>query len=191
MAGRPLSAEQGRTLVEAVRDVFRARGWEGASIADLAAATGLSRATLYHHFPNGKADMAAAALADVEERLENEILEPLRQRGTPPRARIEAMCAVLDAYYRGGELCCLLGAFTWNADGHGLGTRVAAAFTAWIDALDLVARDGCLPRPRERALAAVSAVQGGLVLATALQDHGPFRLALGSVRELFGTPEPD
>ena len=42
--------------------VFRQYGYEGATLARLSAATGLRKASLYHHFPKGKEKMAAAVL---------------------------------------------------------------------------------------------------------------------------------
>lgn len=183
MAGRKLPEDRSEAMVCALRDVFRAKGWDGASLSDLAAAAGLSRASLYHHFPNGKADMAAAALADVEARMAAEILAPLGDRSRSPRARVEAMAAVLDDYYRGGELGCLLGAFAWGARDHGLATRVAAALDSWVAALAAVGVEaGLAPETARRwALSGVSAIQGGLVMAQALGSPEPLRLALSDL----------
>ena len=49
-------------LLNALSDVFRKRGYEGATLAELAAAANLGRASLYHHFPGGKAEMARQVL---------------------------------------------------------------------------------------------------------------------------------
>lgn len=191
MTDRPRPRHSRSDLVEALRDVFRARGWDGASLSDLAAATGLNRATLYHHFPNGKADMAAAALGDVETRLEAEMLAPLRGPGTPAE-RLDGMVRTLDAYYRGGDLGCLLGALSRGAAEHGLGERVAAAFAAWTDTLCDLARASGLSEERARAnaVAVVAALQGALVLAAATRSSEPFDLALARLPELLFAPEP-
>jgi len=45
-------------LLRQLGQVFRERGYEGATLTQLAAATGLGKASLYHHFPGGKAEMA-------------------------------------------------------------------------------------------------------------------------------------
>lgn len=173
-------------LIAALRDVFRARGWDGASLADLAAATGLSRATLYHHFPNGKADMAAAALADVETRLSQQVLVSLRGPGSPD-AKLHRMCKTVDVYYRQGELGCLLGVLTQGRQAHGLGDRVADAFAAWIDALRDVAIDtGLGPRrAADNALAVIISIQGSLVLASAMGSPAPFKTMLERLPDLL------
>lgn len=167
-------------MVTALRDVFRARGWDGASLSDLSAATGLSRASLYHHFPNGKADMAAAALDDVERRLANELLAPLRAAGAPEE-RLATEVELLRGYYRNGDLGCLLGALALGRGEHGLGGRVTAAFESWIAELARLAEERGVEAPaaRRNALTVVAALQGALVLSAADPDHEAFDAVLG------------
>jgi len=45
-------------LICKLTDVFRNVGYDGASLAVLADATGLKKASLYHRFPGGKEQMA-------------------------------------------------------------------------------------------------------------------------------------
>jgi len=47
--------------------VFRSRGYEGASLKELAEATGLKKASLYYRFPNGKQEMAEAVLNHIDD----------------------------------------------------------------------------------------------------------------------------
>ena len=46
------------TLHNQLAAVFIERGYDGATLAHLSRATGLSKASLYHHFPDGKPEMA-------------------------------------------------------------------------------------------------------------------------------------
>ncbi len=50
-------------LITILDDVFRRRGYEGATLSVLSRACGLGKASLYHHFPGGKDEMAARAAA--------------------------------------------------------------------------------------------------------------------------------
>ena len=59
MAHPALAKEE---VVARLMKVFRREGYEGASLSRLSEATGLGRSSLYHHFPRGKEDMAAAVL---------------------------------------------------------------------------------------------------------------------------------
>ena len=187
-----MAAKRSRAdLTIALRDVFRERGWDGASLSDLSAATGLNRASLYHHFPRGKADMAAAALADVEARLQQEMLAPLAGSGSP-RERLAGMEAALSAFFHGGEIGCLLGALSKGQTEHGLGPRVADAFEAWVAALQTLAcEEGIAPaRARQNALAVVVAVEGALVVATATGAPEAFVETLRRLPELLFAPAP-
>src|SRR5262245_55204338 len=59
-------------LLPPLAEVFRRHGYEGATLSELARVTGLGKASLYHHFPGGKSEMAEAlaryAIADLDER---------------------------------------------------------------------------------------------------------------------------
>ncbi|GAY11436.1 helix-turn-helix domain-containing protein [Pseudonocardia sp. N23] len=77
---RPPSIEEGK-LIDVLVSVFRDKGFDGTAIADLAAATGLQGASLYHRFPDGKEEMADAS----------------RRAGRPPEA---ASRAANDAFVR-------------------------------------------------------------------------------------------
>ncbi|MEC7259688.1 MAG: helix-turn-helix domain-containing protein, partial [Pseudomonadota bacterium] len=47
-------------LIHAASDLFRRRGYAGVGIAEILNAAGAPKGSLYHHFPNGKADLALA-----------------------------------------------------------------------------------------------------------------------------------
>src|SRR3954454_5676749 len=49
-------------LIAILDDVFRRRGYEGATLSELSRACNLGKASLYHHFPGGKEEMATVLL---------------------------------------------------------------------------------------------------------------------------------
>jgi TetR/AcrR family transcriptional repressor of lmrAB and yxaGH operons len=55
-------------LVWTAAKLFQEKGFDGVGLNEILAAAGLPKGSLYHHFPNGKKDLAleAAALADRE-----------------------------------------------------------------------------------------------------------------------------
>ena len=53
--GRPVSKEKQNALLEAAIAEFQKHGYEGASIDAIAAAAGISKRTLYNHFPSKEA----------------------------------------------------------------------------------------------------------------------------------------
>ena len=51
------------TLIRSLLNIFREYGYEGASLSKISERTGLGKASLYHHFPNGKQQMAQEVLS--------------------------------------------------------------------------------------------------------------------------------
>jgi AcrR family transcriptional regulator len=64
-------------VLRALGEVFRAHGYEGASLTLITEATGLGKGSLYHLFPGGKEQMAAEVLADIDGWFELNIYAPL------------------------------------------------------------------------------------------------------------------
>ena len=48
-------------LIQTATRLFRQRGYEGAGLSEILAEAGVPKGSLYHHFPDGKADLACAA----------------------------------------------------------------------------------------------------------------------------------
>ncbi len=64
------------SLAESLFDVFRSRGYEGATLSLLSEVTGLKKSSLYHRFPAGKDDMVKAVVLYVSSQLHTHIIEP-------------------------------------------------------------------------------------------------------------------
>src|SRR5262249_54431585 len=93
-------------VLERLLNKFRERGYEGASLAGLSAATGVMKSSLYHHFPGGKVDMAEQVLAYLEARLVADVYSPLGSSQSPAK-KLGAMLDAIDAFYEGGRKACL------------------------------------------------------------------------------------
>ncbi|MFC4669288.1 TetR/AcrR family transcriptional regulator [Seohaeicola nanhaiensis] len=59
MTDRPLSTKE--RLIRSASELFRQRGYSGVGVAEILDAAKAPKGSLYHHFPNGKADLAQAA----------------------------------------------------------------------------------------------------------------------------------
>ncbi len=82
----PASASRDAIVVQ-LFELFRRGGFDGVSLSDISTATGLGRSSLYHHFPGGKSDMAAAVLELAGGWLDKAVIAPLEESGSR-RARI-------------------------------------------------------------------------------------------------------
>ncbi|SME93462.1 transcriptional regulator, TetR family [Tistlia consotensis] len=181
-------AERSDTL-PALAEVFREHGYEGASLTLIGEATGLGKGSLYHFFPGGKQEMAAAVLAEIDGWFEREIFAPLRS-AQPPAAGIAAMFDGVEAYFRSGRRVCLVGAFALGDARDRFAEPVRGYFSRWIKALaTALTREGHeVAEARRLAEGAVAGIQGAIVLARALDDPRVFARCLDALRDALGGP---
>ena len=159
-------------------EIFRELGYEGATLSRITERTGIGKGSLYHFFPGGKEEMAAAVLLEVDRWFEDFIYEPLRR--DEPSVAIEAMWRGVDDYFRSGGRICLVGAFALDETRERFSAAIGNYFIRWVGALrSALMRAGC---PEEEALAlaeeAVAGIQGALVLSRALDNTAVFTRSL-------------
>jgi TetR/AcrR family transcriptional repressor of lmrAB and yxaGH operons len=129
----PLSSRS--DMLDRLMDLFREKGFDGASVSDISEATGLGKSSLYHHFPDGKEEMALQVLTRLEEQLEQSLFEPMRSAGTP-RQKVDRMLDVLDQFYDGGKKACLLERLSASVDVQRFRRPLGRVFSRWIDAIE-------------------------------------------------------
>lgn len=176
-------------ILPALGEVFREHGFEGASLAHITARTGLGKGSLYHFFPGGKEEMAAAVLAEIDGWFETHVFAPLRT-DADAAAGVRGMLAQVDAYFRSGRRVCLVGVFALGEVRDRFSAAVHAYFARWRDALaQALERSGLDPaQARARSEDAVLAIQGALVLSRALDDTSVFTRALARLEERLLAP---
>lgn len=172
-------------IVERLFTVFRDRGFEGASLADLSRATGLGKSSLYHYFPGGKEEMAAAVLERATTSIDEAILKAA-QAPEPLKLRIRKIVAAFDQMYAGGRTSCVLGQLATASIGTDSRRGLRAAFAQWIKAIAALAIDSGMSSARAREFAEdwVARLQGALILQAAIGDTGPFIRATDALLEL-------
>lgn len=167
----------------ALAKVFREHGFEGASLTRISQATGLGKGSLYHLFPGGKDEMAAAVLAQIDAWFEVHVFAPLRSAHDPSRA-VGATIDSIERYFNGGRRVCLLGVFALGDARDIFARPVREYFLRWIEALTSALSRGGLPPNTAAELAedAVTTIQGAIVLTRALDDPQIFERAGNRVR---------
>ncbi len=94
------------TYIPCLLRLFRQYGYDGATLSKISIATGLGKASLYHHFPGGKDEMVEAMLDYLECWLEQNILQTLNSPDEP-LFRLQHMCDRVNEAYEGGKQPCL------------------------------------------------------------------------------------
>lgn len=179
----PRTVAERADILPVLGEVFREHGFEGASLAVIGARTGLGKGSLYHFFPGGKAEMAEAVLAEVDAWFDANIFQPLREETDAARAIARTLKAVED-YFRSGRRVCLVGALALTDSRDLFARRIKGYFTHWNEALaHALARAGH-DKKSARALSeeALAAIQGGLVMARAMNDPALFQRALARLK---------
>lgn len=82
-----------RTIVDAVDQLARTRGWAAASMSDVAAAAGVSRQTVYNEFGSRQALVEAYVRREVEA-LIGEVETEVRSRADDARGAVQAAFAL-------------------------------------------------------------------------------------------------
>lgn len=182
MSPPPITTQARDAVAHSLAEVFRDVGYHGASMTQLATATGLGRASLYHRFPGGKTQMAQEAVEHVHRWFGATALAPLRESG-PVAKRVRRMAAVLRAFYADGRKSCLFDTLSLEPGASVHQPVVRAAFDAWLRAMTNAAREaGLSPMvARQRAEDAIIRIEGALVLARISGDTGPFERTLAEL----------
>jgi AcrR family transcriptional regulator len=171
-------------VVAQLAEVFRAHGYEGASLARMGAGTGLGKGSMYNFFPGGKEEMAQAVLAHIDAWFRRQVFEPLRAASDSAAGMADMLDAV-ERYFQSGRSVCLVGVFALGQERDLFAVTIRAYFTEWIEALAAALVRGRHAPADAMALAeeAVGAIQGALVLARAADDAALFTRALARLRE--------
>lgn len=183
-----------QVLINQLRTVFVARGYDGATLNNLASAANLSKASLYHHFPGGKPEMAGAlvrhAIADLQSRA-------FRHLGSsqPPNKRIIAFIDGFFDYTDAGQTDCLLAILnhhsTASEETAGQQQTIAAQFDDWHAALaDVFEEAGAQRKKAEReAHDLLAALYGALLMAKMHNQPRLFAQAVKRIKKRFKSPK--
>lgn len=167
-------------------NLFRTVGYDGASLAQIAQATGLQKASLYHRFPDGKRAMAKAVLDQVDEWNQTHLTHVL-QSTSPPAERLTRALANISTLYQGGQVGCVLRALSLGSDASHFQEQIGGLFADWIAGFERLALDlGHSPvQARQLAQNTLVQVQGSLILARTLNQPALFEQALERIKEEF------
>ena len=174
-------------MVEGAMALLARRGLQATSFSEVLAATGAPRGSLYHHFPDGKDQLVAAAVAEAGAVLTNALDAVAGQpaaavagrflavwRAVLTRSQCEAGCAVL--------------AVTVATDSEALLTEARAVLRLWQERLsDLLALGGMTPTEAcAFATMLIASVEGAVVLARAERSMEPFEAVAVQLMTLAG-----
>lgn len=174
-------------VIELIIETFREHGYEGSSLSLLSKATGLGRSSLYHHFPNGKEDMAKAALDSVLSSFDEQVLSPLREADKTPEQRLRACSKGLTKFYTSGSSSCLINIFSVGAAGVMFQPYLAECTQSLIKVFADLAKESGVPTrlAKKRGESLIIQIQGALVISRTLDSNTPFKTLVKDIPEFL------
>jgi TetR/AcrR family transcriptional regulator, lmrAB and yxaGH operons repressor len=177
----PAETDTRSRILRAALRLFRRHGYHGVGINDILAEAQAPKGSMYHHFPGGKEEIAAAVVVLMTDGMLAMIdaQDPLQ----PVEQTVAAVGAVLqDTVARTRhELCALFAAFVAEkASAPRLAQAVNAAYAAMATRLEQRFRAAGFSQAaaRDRGLLVVMLLEGGSLIAAASDDMAPFKLAM-------------
>jgi TetR/AcrR family transcriptional regulator, lmrAB and yxaGH operons repressor len=190
---RPMTEEPSTKdrLIAAATRLFRQRGYDGTGLTEILADAGVPKGSLYHHFPDGKADLACAA-ADMTATDVIRVIDDAFRTATDWRHGATTFCfkmAKLFDILNSADACPIFGLLFEGPDQARFRIRAEAAFDRILDA---VTRNGLatgLPvaTARDTAETFIIGFQGCWTLARIRRNSDVLR---GLPARLYG-PVPD
>ncbi|MFI0352919.1 TetR/AcrR family transcriptional regulator [Actinomadura sp. 9N407] len=178
-------------LIDAARSLVETRGYFGTGLNEVIQAGKAPRGSLYHHFPGGKDQLIAEALAVSGEEIDTLV----RSLADDAPSATDLIEAVLDAladrmeeagYAKGCPIATV--ALEVAATNDPLQKVCAEVYEAWQRALaDRLVVDGHAPdHADDLACSLLALIEGALVLARASRSRVPIERARRSAAVLLG-----
>ncbi|HEX4702494.1 MAG TPA: TetR/AcrR family transcriptional regulator [Pseudonocardiaceae bacterium] len=174
MADDPNTRER---ILRTASGLFQRQGYHATGLNQVLAEGKAPKGSLYFHFPRGKEQLAAEAVATGGRTIADDL------RGTPPGTRplaslvsfVERLGAELAATgFRAGSPIATV-ALDVASDSEPIRVACVGAYRSWSDALTARFAEWGVPAERRQTLATVviAAVEGALLLARVRQDLTP------------------
>ncbi len=176
-------------LIDAAATLFRRQGYAATGLNQILEATGVKPGSLYHHFPQGKQQLAAAVVDDAGAAIE-QLLRRFLAGGRPVTdivdQWIDLLIAGLNADQRDG--CPIEPIATESVSASPLMREASArAFTGWCSAIEerLYAEDWPAAEAESVAVAVISLIEGALILSRITGDARALMAAKPAARCLL------
>src|SRR5690606_27454940 len=172
-----------KEVISGLTKVFSSKGYEGASLQDLATAASLKKASLYHRFPNGKKEMADAVLAHLQAWVQENVFDILNDTHTKPEVRLKTAIENIGVLYDGGNRTCIFRALSMEAGMELFGQQIEDGMKVWIAVFEKIGLELKLSpkQAKEYALQTLIDIQGSLILARGLGNTGIFEKTLMNI----------
>lgn len=174
MTPEPTTREK---LTLAAAELFRRQGYHATGVAEVLTLAGVPKGSLYHHFPDGKADLARAAAdwtADLITRIQDDAFTPAADWPTGVATLCHKLARLFDLAEQ-ANACPISGLLFDGPEEGGFRAHAAALLDRLIANAAAHARRLGATDPEDKAETLLIAVEGAWTLARARRDSDVLR----------------
>lgn len=176
-----------KEILAGLTKVFRSKGYEGASLNELAEATGLKKASLYHRFPKGKQEMAETVLQHIDEWVVTHVFGALLNEDLTPQLRLKNGLTKIRELYNDGSETCIFRALSMEAGLDLFEEQIKNGMREWIATFENLGLAFGLTtqKAKENAVQTLIAVQGSLIVTKGLNEIKIFEQTLEQIENNY------
>lgn len=155
-------------IVEQVTELFYKRGFQATGMDQLVAETGISKTSIYNHFPTKDA-LILAALDRRDEMIRNRLFSRMRELGSGPREQLLALFDALHEWFSEPDFkgCMFVKACSeFQDDTNPIHQRACQHVADIVDELTRLAREAKLADPEHVAQQLAVLKEGAIAMAT-------------------------
>jgi TetR/AcrR family transcriptional regulator, lmrAB and yxaGH operons repressor len=188
-----MSKESRARMVRSAASLIRTRGMTATSFSEVIEASGAPRGSIYHHFPQGKDQLAEDAIKWTSDRV------LAHQRECPATTPQGVLDWFIDMWRQtvvasGGAAGCVVAGVAVDTmpDAEALMGVVRATFQSWVDLLaeQLVATGVPSDRARAIATATLAGMEGALILCRSERSVRPLEAVASELKRLLPPSRP-
>lgn len=183
---RPQKVED-QALLLGLMAVLSAKGYDGASLNELAESSGLQKASLYHRFPAGKKEITSAVLNYVNEWVKKNIYAHLTNSTLTTSDRLKTVIRSINGLYNNGNSICILRALSMDTGVEIFGEQIKESMQLWIKGFTALGEDCGFSKDmaREKAYQVLINIQGSLIVSKGLGSNIWYKDALKSIEAMY------
>jgi len=191
--GGIVSSDSRERMVRSAASLIRTRGVNATSFSDVLAHSGAPRGSIYHHFPDGKSQLAEDAIRWTSERVLAHLRAGASVTPSDVLRRFIDMWRKVVLTSRGTQGCVVAGvAIDTDAGATGEIDLVRSTFRSWTAVL--AEQLGAVGVPSDRAapiaLATVAGMEGALILCRAEGNAKPLDIVAEELMRLLPAAAP-
>lgn len=174
-------------LLGRLMSVIRSKGYDGASLNELADASGLKKASLYHRFPGGKKDIVLAVLGYVDDWFQKRIHDVAFSDEMSKEEKLSTIIEHIIRLYNCGLESCIVGALTLGGGLIHFSKELNMGIEGWIACFSKIGTEFGFTEEEahQKAIQVLVKIQGSLIISKACGNTNPFKDAMKEIKELY------